>query len=37
MTENEVRVLAEFLTGGLLVGAIGSWLDRVVGHIQGRE
>lgn len=36
MTEAEVEVLAKFLTGGLLVGSVGGWLDVLVAFIKGR-
>lgn len=35
MTEHELRVLIEFLTGGLLVGLVGSWLDSLAAWIRG--
>lgn len=34
MTEHEVTVLLSFLTGGLLVGTIGSWLDLITNYIR---
>lgn len=36
MTENEGLVLLGFLTGGLLVGVVGSWLDQLTAFIKGR-
>ena len=36
MTEPELGVILEFLTGGLLVGIIGHWLDVVVAYVRKR-
>lgn len=36
MTAHEVSVLLDFLTGGLLVGALGGWLDQLVAYIRKR-
>lgn len=36
MTEHEITVLAGFLTGGLLVGSVGGWLDMLVAYVKGR-
>lgn len=34
MTETELASLLGFLTGGLLVGIIGHWLDQLVSFIK---
>lgn len=36
MTEHEVTVLLSFLTGGMLAGVVGRWLDELVALIRGR-
>jgi len=36
MTEAETTILLGFLTGGLLVGVIGHWLDQLVTFIRKR-
>lgn len=36
VTEQEVTVLVSFLTGGLLVGVVGRWLDVVTAFVKGR-
>lgn len=34
MTADDVAVLAGFLTGGLLVGLVGHWIDLVTSYIR---
>lgn len=36
MNATELAVLIGFLTSGLLVGLVGSWLDQLSAYIKGR-
>lgn len=36
MTGDELGTLLSFLTGGLLVGLVGRWLDLLVAYVKGR-
>lgn len=36
MTEAELTTLLGFLTGGLLAGVIGHWLDQLVAYVRKR-
>lgn len=36
MTDHEISVVLSFLTGGLLVGTVGGWLDWLAAFIKGR-
>lgn len=34
ITDEELRVLTEFLVGGLLAGVIGHWFDQLTSFIR---
>lgn len=36
VSNDEVTLLITALTGGLLVGVIGRWLDLLIAYVQGR-